>query len=78
MTARKRKRSVQQAYSESCEDSKVKTVTPSGLLTEWISSLESALGFKFEDLTSLEKLTILLHKPTDPSSLGVVRILFGK
>ena len=39
---------------------------------------ESLSGFQLVDLTSFEKFVKLLYRPTDPSSLGVARALFGK
>lgn len=38
---------------------------------------ERLCGFKLDDLSSFEKFTALLYRPTDPASLGVVRALFG-
>lgn len=35
-------------------------------------------GFQVEDLTSWEKFVRLMYRPTDPSSLGITRLLFGK
>lgn len=39
---------------------------------------ESLFGFKISDLSSLESLLRLLCRPTDPASLGVMRMIFGK
>ncbi|KAK2580809.1 hypothetical protein KPH14_011543 [Odynerus spinipes] len=39
--------------------------------------IESACGFKFEDLSSFENFVRLLYRPTDPASLGITRALFG-
>lgn len=38
---------------------------------------ESICGFKISDLGSLDSLLQLLCRPTDPSSLGVMRMIFG-
>ncbi|GBM78644.1 Vitamin K-dependent gamma-carboxylase [Araneus ventricosus] len=35
------------------------------------------LGIQIEDLSSFESFTRLLHKPRDPSSIAVIRILYG-
>ncbi|XP_066594912.1 vitamin K-dependent gamma-carboxylase [Prorops nasuta] len=57
------------------------------LLERWRSSLpskesidqkiESTCGFRLEDISSFEKITQFLYRPTDPASLGVARALFG-
>ncbi|XP_053388971.1 vitamin K-dependent gamma-carboxylase-like isoform X2 [Mercenaria mercenaria] len=39
--------------------------------------LESLFGFKMSDLSSLDSLLRLLCRPTDPSGLGVMRMIFG-
>lgn len=41
------------------------------------NKFEKLCGFKLDDLSSFEKFTALLYRPTDPASLGVVRALFG-
>ncbi|XP_076754527.1 gamma-glutamyl carboxylase isoform X2 [Xylocopa sonorina] len=41
------------------------------------SSFETLCGFSLNDVSSLEKFTTLLYRPTDPASLGVVRAVFG-
>ena len=38
---------------------------------------ESLFGFKISDFTSMESLLRLLCRPTDPSGLGVMRMVFG-
>ncbi|XP_034183188.2 gamma-glutamyl carboxylase [Osmia lignaria lignaria] len=38
---------------------------------------EKLCGFKLNDLSSFQKFTKLLYRPTDPTSLGVVRAFFG-
>nr|XP_012134614.1 PREDICTED: vitamin K-dependent gamma-carboxylase [Megachile rotundata] len=38
---------------------------------------ERLCGFKFSDLSSFQKFTTLLYRPTDGANLGVVRALFG-
>ena len=38
---------------------------------------ENLFGFQLADLSSFEKFVRLLYRPTDPSSLGVTRALFG-
>lgn len=38
---------------------------------------ESLFGFKTSDLTSMDSLLKLLCRPTDPSGLGVMRMVFG-
>lgn len=38
---------------------------------------EKLLGFRLEDLKSFDSLLRLLNRPTDPSGLGVMRIIFG-
>lgn len=40
--------------------------------------LESCLGFKLKDLTSFNSFCQLMFRPTDPSSLALVRVCFGK
>lgn len=35
-------------------------------------------GFEINDLLSWDKFVRLMYRPTDPSSLGVTRIFFGK
>lgn len=35
-------------------------------------------GFQLEDIKSWDKFVRLMYRPTDPSSLGIARILFGK
>ncbi|CAL7951877.1 unnamed protein product [Xylocopa violacea] len=41
------------------------------------SSFERLCGFSPSDISSFEKFAALLHRPTDPACLGVVRALFG-
>lgn len=41
-------------------------------------SFENFAGFQIDDLTTFEKFVKLLYRPTDPSSLGVSRALFGR
>ncbi|XP_024877987.1 vitamin K-dependent gamma-carboxylase [Temnothorax curvispinosus] len=41
------------------------------------NNFERLFGFKVNDLSSLEKFTQFLYRPTDPASLGVARALFG-
>ncbi|KAK9298714.1 hypothetical protein QLX08_008077 [Tetragonisca angustula] len=41
------------------------------------NTFERVCGFKLDDLASFERFTALLYRPTDPTSLGVVRALFG-
>ncbi|XP_053994266.1 vitamin K-dependent gamma-carboxylase [Hylaeus volcanicus] len=40
-------------------------------------NFEKLCGFQLQDLSSFERFTLLLYRPTDPASLGVVRALFG-
>lgn len=40
--------------------------------------LESCFGFKLKDLTSFNSFCQLMFRPTDPSSLALVRVCFGK
>ncbi|EZA52552.1 hypothetical protein DMN91_005843 [Ooceraea biroi] len=40
-------------------------------------NFERLLGFKVGDVSSFEKFTQFLYRPTDPASLGVARALFG-
>ncbi|XP_076163553.1 gamma-glutamyl carboxylase isoform X2 [Ptiloglossa arizonensis] len=40
-------------------------------------NFERLCGFRLNDLSSFDKFTQLLYRPTDPASLGVVRALFG-
>lgn len=42
------------------------------------NNFERLLGCKVSDVSSFEKFTRFLYRPTDPASLGVVRALFGK
>ncbi|XP_049773987.1 vitamin K-dependent gamma-carboxylase isoform X1 [Schistocerca cancellata] len=42
-----------------------------------LSSFEKYVGFSISELKTWERFVKLLFKPTDPSSLGVVRALFG-
>ncbi|XP_076618257.1 gamma-glutamyl carboxylase [Colletes latitarsis] len=38
---------------------------------------EKLCGFRLDDLSSFDKFTVLLYRPSDPASLGIVRALFG-
>lgn len=38
---------------------------------------ERLCGFQIEDLTSWNRFVKLMYRPTDPSSLGITRMLFG-
>ncbi|XP_076231167.1 gamma-glutamyl carboxylase isoform X3 [Calliopsis andreniformis] len=40
-------------------------------------NFEKLWGFQLKDLSSFDRFTKLLYRPTDPASLGVVRALFG-
>lgn len=40
--------------------------------------LESCLGFQLKDLTSFNGFCQLMFRPSDPSSLALVRMCFGK
>lgn len=42
------------------------------------NAFERVFGFTIEDITSWHGIVKLLHRPTDPSSLAVARILFGR
>ena len=42
------------------------------------SDMMSWFGFELSDLSSVSLFVKLLNRPTDPSSLGIMRILFGK
>ncbi|XP_076330015.1 gamma-glutamyl carboxylase [Tachypleus tridentatus] len=39
--------------------------------------MEKTLGFGWSDISSFNAILRLLHRPTDPASLGVTRFLFG-
>lgn len=41
-------------------------------------NFENFTGFQIDELTTFKKFVKLLYRPTDPSSLGVTRALFGK
>lgn len=41
------------------------------------SRMKRLFGFEREDLSSWHRLVCLLHRPTDPASLGIFRFLFG-
>lgn len=42
------------------------------------NNFERLFGFKISNVSSFEKFTQFLYRPTDPASLGVARALFGK
>lgn len=42
------------------------------------NNFERLFDFKTSNVSSFEKFTQFLYRPTDPSSLGVARALFGK
>lgn len=42
------------------------------------NNFERLFGFKISDVSSFEKFTQFLYRPTDSASLGVARALFGK
>lgn len=46
--------------------------------TTSFTNLEEILGFHIEDLSDFRRFCKLMFRPTDPSSLAVVRMLFGK
>ena len=46
--------------------------------SEPISKLKHLLGFDGSDISSFRALVSLLYSPKDPSSLGVLRIGFGR
>lgn len=56
------------------------TVKGNNRLSEKIcfEKLESCLGFQLKNLTSFNSFCQLMFRPTDPSSLAIVRICFGK
>lgn len=58
-----------------CEDEHDKLTFPRCTME---NTFERVCGFKLDDLASFERFTALLYRPTDPTSLGVVRALFGK
>ncbi|XP_039307001.1 vitamin K-dependent gamma-carboxylase isoform X2 [Solenopsis invicta] len=49
----------------------------SSLKSSFNNNIERLFGFKLSDVSSFEKFTQFLYRPTDPASLGVVRALFG-
>lgn len=44
----------------------------------FLNKFEKYCGFQLEDLLSWNRFVKLMYRPTDPSSLGLTRILFGK
>lgn len=42
------------------------------------SKFERLSGFQLKDLTSWDRFVKLMFRPTDPASLGITRVLFGK
>ncbi|XP_028048732.2 vitamin K-dependent gamma-carboxylase isoform X2 [Monomorium pharaonis] len=49
----------------------------SSLKLSFNNNFERLFGFKISDVSSFEKFTQFLYRPTDPASLGVTRALFG-
>lgn len=46
--------------------------------TNSISLFENIFGFNFNDIKTYENVCRLAYRPTDPSSIGVMRAFFGK
>ncbi|XP_011696419.1 PREDICTED: vitamin K-dependent gamma-carboxylase [Wasmannia auropunctata] len=49
----------------------------SSLISSLSNNFERLFDFKISNVSSLEKFTQFLYRPTDPASLGVARALFG-
>jgi len=50
----------------------------SSLKQSFNNNFKRLFDFKVSDVSSFEKFTQFLYRPTDPASLGVARALFGK
>lgn len=75
--AKRRQQVQKQAMSLAGESSRQLGNDPTGEQNHIIMALEKYVGFSISELKTWESFLKLLYKPTDPSSLGVVRILFG-